>query len=65
MAVRAAEPVFNGTPLRKALTHSLAFWSIAAPLWVLIGPALGHKFAGLPARVSFRRAFGPARGFAL
>jgi Glycosyltransferase family 87 len=42
-------------PLRKALTHSLAFWSIAAPLWVLIVAAFGHKFA-----LDFRHTFLPA-----
>lgn len=42
-------------PLRKALTHSLAFWSLAAPLWVLIVAAFGHKFA-----LDFRHSFLPA-----
>jgi hypothetical protein len=55
MAVAAVESAANGNPLRKAFTHSLAFWSIAAPLWVLISAALGHKFA-----LDFRHAFLPA-----
>jgi hypothetical protein len=32
-------------PLKRALTHALTFWAIAAPLWVLIYSALGGKFA--------------------
>ncbi len=32
-------------PLKKALTHGLAFWAIVAPLWVLVYAALGGKFA--------------------
>src|SRR6476619_3608965 len=43
------------SPLRKALSHSLAFWAVAAPLWVLIAAALGHKFA-----LDFRLSFLPA-----
>lgn len=55
MAGVGAESAVAGNPLRKALTHSLAFWSIAAPLWVLIAAALGHKFA-----LDFHLAFLPA-----
>jgi glycosyl transferase family 87 len=50
-----AESAVENNPLRKALTHSLAFWSIAAPLWVLIAAAIGHKFA-----LDFHLAFLPA-----
>jgi alpha-1,2-mannosyltransferase len=52
---RARLSAFDGNPLRKALTHSLVLWSIAAPLWVLIAAALDHKFA-----LDFRLAFLPA-----
>ena len=55
MAGADAESAVGGDPLRRALTHSLAFWSVAAPLWVLIAAALGHKFA-----LDFRLAFLPA-----
>jgi len=50
-----AESAVDRSPLRKALTHSLAFWAVAAPLWVLIAAAIGHKFA-----LDFRLAFLPA-----
>lgn len=53
---RAASPnAVETDPLRKALTHSLAFWAFAAPLWVLIAAAVGHKFA-----LDFRHTFLPA-----
>jgi glycosyl transferase family 87 len=55
MAGAGAESAVYGNPLRKALTHSLAFWAIAAPLWILIAAALSHKFA-----LDFRLAFLPA-----
>src|SRR5690349_17385931 len=55
MAGANAESAVGGDPLRRALTHSLAFWSVAAPLWVLIAAALGHKFA-----LDFHLAFLPA-----
>ena len=42
-------------PLRRALTHGLAIWAIAAPLWVLVTSALGGRFA-----LDFRHAFLPA-----
>jgi hypothetical protein len=42
-------------PLKKALTHALAFWAVAGPLWVLVGAALRGKFA-----LDFRHAFLPA-----
>src|SRR6266700_553694 len=32
-------------PLRKALTHGLAIWAIATPLWVLAGSALAKTLA--------------------
>jgi Glycosyltransferase family 87 len=42
-------------PLKKALTHALAFWAVVGPLWVLVGAALRGKFA-----LDFRHAFLPA-----
>lgn len=42
-------------PLKKALTHGLAFWAVVAPLWVLVNSALGGNFA-----LDFRQAFLPA-----
>ena len=42
-------------PLRKALTHALALWAVVAPLWVLVGAAIGGRFA-----LDFRHAFLPA-----
>jgi len=42
-------------PLKKALTHSLAFWAILAPLLVLCVAALHGQFA-----LDFRHAFLPA-----
>jgi Glycosyltransferase family 87 len=42
-------------PLRKALTHGLAIWAIAAPLWVLVGAALANGLA-----VDVQHAFLPA-----
>jgi alpha-1,2-mannosyltransferase len=42
-------------PLEKALTHGLAFWAVAAPLWILVGAALQHNFA-----LDFHGAFLPA-----
>jgi len=42
-------------PLRKALTHGLAFWAVVGPLWVLVNSALGGRFA-----LDFRHAFLPA-----
>jgi hypothetical protein len=55
MAGDAAETPVAVSPLRKALTHSLAFWAFVVPLWVLVGAALDHRFA-----LDFRRAFLPA-----
>lgn len=55
MAGQLAEAPVATSPLRKALTHSLAFWALAAPLWVLVGAALDHRFA-----LDFHRAFLPA-----
>jgi hypothetical protein len=42
-------------PLKKALTHALAIWAIAAPLWVLAGSALSNTLA-----VDVQHAFLPA-----
>jgi len=55
MAGPPAEAPVATSPLKKALTHSLGFWALAAPLWVLVGAALDHRFA-----LDFRRAFLPA-----
>jgi alpha-1,2-mannosyltransferase len=55
MVGRPPEAPVATSPLRKALTHSLAFWALAAPLWVLVGAALDHRFA-----LDFHRAFLPA-----
>jgi hypothetical protein len=41
----AAEGAVRADPLRKALTHGLAIWAIVAPIWVLLGAALHHRFA--------------------
>ena len=32
-------------PLRKALTHSLAFWAVVVPVWMVLGNAMKHQFA--------------------
>jgi len=32
-------------PLRKALTHSLAFWAVVVPVWMVIRNALDRQFA--------------------
>jgi hypothetical protein len=32
-------------PLRRALTHSLAFWAVAVPIWMVISNAMEHQFA--------------------
>jgi hypothetical protein len=45
----------SNDPLKKALTHGLAFWAVVGPLWVLVGAALRGKFA-----LDFRLAFLPA-----
>ena len=42
-------------PLRRALTHALAFWAVVAPLWVLIGAGFDGSFA-----LDFHHAFLPA-----
>lgn len=42
-------------PLKKALTHGLAFWAVAGPLWILAYSALTGRFA-----LDFRHAFLPA-----
>jgi Glycosyltransferase family 87 len=55
MRAQALPAAVESDPLRKALTHSLALWSVAAPIWVLIVAAFGHKFA-----LDFRHTFLPA-----
>jgi hypothetical protein len=52
MVTKPSEPI---DPLRKALTHGLAFWGVAAPLWILGSSALRGRFA-----LDFRHAFLPA-----
>lgn len=42
-------------PLKKALTHGLAFWAFVGPLWVLVVSALAGNLA-----LDFRHAFLPA-----
>jgi hypothetical protein len=42
-------------PLKKALTHGLAFWAIVGPLWVLVNSAFSGRFA-----LDFHYAFLPA-----
>lgn len=42
-------------PLRKALTHALAFWAVVAPLWILVTSALRGRFA-----LDFHHTFLPA-----
>jgi Glycosyltransferase family 87 len=32
-------------PLRKALTHSLAFWAVVVPIWMVLANAMKHQFA--------------------
>ena len=32
-------------PLWKALTHSLAFWAVVVPVWMVISNAMEHQFA--------------------
>ena len=32
-------------PLWRALTHSLAFWAVVVPLWMVISNAMEHQFA--------------------
>jgi glycosyl transferase family 87 len=51
----AAEKPARADPTRKALTHALAFWGVAAPVWVLVAAALDHQFA-----VDFNREYMPA-----
>ncbi len=42
-------------PLRRALKHSLAFWAVVTPIWMMIRNALDHQFA-----FDVRYAFVPA-----
>ena len=51
----AAETSNPRDPLRKALTHGLAFWAVVAPLWILVSSALRGRFA-----LDFRHSFLPA-----
>ena len=55
MGEEAPQTAVEPDPLRKALTHSVAFWAIAAPVWVLVGSAFQHRFA-----LDFHHAFLPA-----
>ena len=62
----SARTSVEADPLRKALKHSLAFWAVAAPVWVMRGrrdPASIR--ARLPPRVPSRGARGPARSLPL
>jgi hypothetical protein len=45
MAADAAHSAAAADPLRKALTHGLAFWSIVGLVWLVVANALGHEFA--------------------
>jgi Glycosyltransferase family 87 len=54
-AAYAAEAPLPSDPLRKAVTHSLAFWATVAPVWVLVESAAKGSFAR-----DFRYAFLPA-----
>jgi Glycosyltransferase family 87 len=38
-------PASEVDPLRRALTHSLAFWAVAVPVWMVISNAMDHQFA--------------------
>src|SRR3954454_6946291 len=51
-AAMAGDP---NDPLKKALSHGLAIWAIAAPLWVIVGAALANGLA-----VDVQHAFLPA-----
>src|SRR5437764_7754820 len=42
-------------PLHNALAHGLAFWAVAAPLWILVGSELKGTLA-----LDFHAAFMPA-----
>ena len=48
-------PPAEPDPLWRALTHSLAFWAVAAPAWVIVSAAFQHRFA-----LDFHHAFLPA-----
>ena len=43
--VAEAQPLVGPDPLRRALTHGLAFWSIVGAVWLVVANALGHEFA--------------------
>src|SRR4029079_8688216 len=43
--VAEAQPLVGPDPLRRALTHGLAFWSIVGAVWLVVSNALGHEFA--------------------
>jgi uncharacterized membrane protein (UPF0136 family) len=55
MVLEATESTEPTDPLRKALTHGLAFWAVATPLWILGGSALKGTLA-----LDFHGAFMPA-----
>lgn len=50
-----AETAAGSDPLRKALTHGLAFWAFVTPIWMVIRNAMDHEFA-----FDVRYAFVPA-----
>jgi hypothetical protein len=45
MARDGAQTAVEVDPLRKALTHGLAFWSIVGAAWLVVANALNHEFA--------------------
>jgi Glycosyltransferase family 87 len=45
MAAHGAQTAVEPDPLRKALTHSLALWSIIGSAWLIVANALGHELA--------------------
>jgi alpha-1,2-mannosyltransferase len=55
MAEEPAQTPAEPDPFKKALTHSLAFWGVLAPVWMIVKNALGHEFA-----FDVRYAFVPA-----
>jgi hypothetical protein len=45
MAEEGAKKAVESDPLRKALTHSLAFWAVITPIWMVIRNAMDRQFA--------------------
>jgi alpha-1,2-mannosyltransferase len=45
MAAEGAQRSIEADPLRTALTHGLAFWSVVGATWLVVANALGHQFA--------------------